>query len=72
MNDVEKLQLKIQALKETYTRRISDLDDEVANLRVALTEINGNLEDANDRLAVFESEEAHALLENQEDVSSKE
>ena len=38
MDNEEKLELKIVALRETYVKRVAELDDEVANLRIALTE----------------------------------
>lgn len=44
MNNEEKLELKILALKEAFGKRVDTLDEEVANLRVALTEMNQTLQ----------------------------
>ena len=45
MNNENKLELKIVALQEVHYKRLQTLDDEIANLRVALTEQNQTLQE---------------------------
>ena len=44
MDELTKLNLKIQALRETYVNRVNELDDLVANYRVQITELSQTLQ----------------------------
>lgn len=44
MEEVEKKNLKLVALLETSNKRLEESDDRVADLRVALTELNQTLQ----------------------------
>lgn len=44
MNNEDKLNLKIQAIEEVHYERLKELDNQVANLRVALTEVSQTLQ----------------------------
>jgi predicted HicB family RNase H-like nuclease len=45
MNNEEKLNLKIVAVRQAFVKRVEALDEEVANLRVAITEQSQTLQE---------------------------
>lgn len=53
MNNEDKLELKIVAIRQAFVKRVEALDDEVANLRVALTEVNQNLQQTQQEFEIY-------------------
>jgi uncharacterized coiled-coil DUF342 family protein len=58
VEDVQKLQLKIQALGESFSNKAVQYESQIADLRVELTIAVNQLEEANRRIADYEARES--------------
>lgn len=56
MENIEKLNLKIEALKQGFANSVSNYEDRIADLRVQLTEVSQQLGEAHSEVANLRSQ----------------